>query len=367
MLSEWIVARMASGSGSGDSPRVIIVSKVLLNPYVRLLYDSVGAAGIQCQLDRDFGFPWLRAHRGLVDVVHIHWLEMLYLYPRFKQRLRRTLSVVAAILFARVWGIRLVYTVHNLSPHEQSHPAWASLANWFIFRFADAIHVHDAMMAAQVTRRYGREHDIHVIAHGNYIGAYPDGCTRAEAREWLGIDPNVLVYLFLGQLRRYKGIEALLDAYEAIRDVASVLLIAGRARDESYGREVEAAVAGRAGVRLHLGVVPDNEVQYYMGAADVCVFPYQHVTTSGAAVLAFSFGVPVIAPSLGCFVDLVGDQRGILYDTARAAALGEALGMVREQDLRTMGQAASAYARALDWAGIGRQHAGLYRDLVSRA
>ena len=356
---------MRAVPGTEYSPRVIIISKVLLNPYVRLLRDGVRTAGVQCQLDRDFGLPWLRAHRSRVDVVHIHWLEMLYLYPRFGQRLRRTLSVVATILLARIWGIRLVYTVHNHNPHEQPHPAWAGLVNRFIFHYADAIHVHDAVMAARIARRYGRRRGVHVIPHGNYIGVYPDACTREDARERLGIDPAAFVYLFLGQVRQYKGIEDLLDAYEVIQDDTAVLLIAGRARDESYGREVEETAAQRQGVRLHLGFVPDDEVQYYMRAADVCVFPYHHVTTSGAAILAFSFGVPVIAPRAGCFVDLIGGERGITYDTFRPGALAEALSMARYMDLTRARQVALAYAGTLDWAVIGSQHANLYRGLMN--
>ncbi|MBU4204758.1 glycosyltransferase, partial [Patescibacteria group bacterium] len=105
--------------------------------------------------------------------------------------------------------------------------------------------------------------------------------------------------------------------------------------------------------------------QYYMRAADVCVFPYRHVTTSGAAILALSFGVPVIAPRVGCFVDLIGGERGVTYDAARPGALAEALSMVRDVDLSKASRAALAYARTLDWAVIGSQHASLYRSLVS--
>jgi beta-1,4-mannosyltransferase len=234
---------MKAEPGAGHSPRVTIISKVLLNPYVRLMRAAIEAAGVPCQVGRDFGLPWLRAHRGQTDVVHIHWLEMLYQYPRLGQRLRRSISVVAAMVLARLWGIRLVYTVHNLTPHEQPHPIWSSLVDWFIFNLADAIHVHDSVMAEQVARRYKRRRGVYIVAHGNYIGAYPDECTREDARRRLEIHPEALVYLFLGQLRRYKGIEALLNAYEAIRTETSVLLIAGRARDEEYGQEVEAAAA----------------------------------------------------------------------------------------------------------------------------
>jgi len=355
------------GTNHESAPRVFIVSKVLLNPYVQLLRGAIGEAGIQCQVVRDFGLPWLRDHRGQVDVVHLHWPEMLYQYDDLGQRLRRTVSVIGAILLARVWGVRLVYTVHNLTPHERPYPICSTLVDWFLYRCADAIHVHDAMMAERVARQSGRRRGIHVIDHGNYIGAYPNECTREDARRMLDLDPSALVYLFLGQVREYKGLELLLDAYEAVRTETSVLLVAGRARDEKYGREVRAAVAGRPGVRLHLGFVPDDRVQYYMKACDVCVLPYRQVTTSGAAILALSFGVPVVAPRMGCFLGLIGESRGILYDPDRPGSLADALVQVGDADLAAFGRAGLEYARTLDWGPIGRQHASLYRGLLSHS
>ena len=186
---------MKAEPSAGNSPRVTIISKVLLNPYVRLMRAAIEAAGVSCQVDREFGVPWLKAHRGQMDVVHIHWMEMLYQYPRLGQRLRRSISVVAAMVLARLWGIRLVYTVHNLAPHEQPHPIWSSLVDWFTFNLTDAIHVHDSVMAEQVARRYGRRRGVHTIAHGNYISAYPDECTREDARRLLEIDPEARVEL----------------------------------------------------------------------------------------------------------------------------------------------------------------------------
>ncbi len=50
--------------------------------------------------------------------------------------LHGTIFGLVAILLARRWGIRLVYSVHNLNPHEQPYPAWAGLVNRFIFRIA---------------------------------------------------------------------------------------------------------------------------------------------------------------------------------------------------------------------------------------
>jgi glycosyltransferase involved in cell wall biosynthesis len=108
-------------------------------------------------------------------------------------------------------------------------------------------------------------------------------------------------------------------------------------------------------------------VQYYMRACDVCVLPYRQVTTSGAAILALSFGVPVVAPRMGCFVDLIGEDRGVLFDPDHPASLAEALERVRHIDLDHSRRAALAHARTLDWGALGEQHAKLYRALVCAA
>ena len=101
-----------------------------------------------------------------------------------------------------------------------------------------------------------------------------------------------------------------------------------------------------------------------MHAADVCVLPYRRVSTSGAALLAFSFGVPVIAPALGSFVETVGGGRGMLYEPTREGALAEALTRARSVDWSEAGKTVLTYARALNWDRIARQHLGMYRGCV---
>ena len=104
-----------------------------------------------------------------------------------------------------------------------------------------------------------------------------------------------------------------------------------------------------------------EEIQYYMNACDICVLPYRHVTTSGAAILAFSFARPIIAPRAGDFSQLVGETRGVLYqdvgdETGRTQALQAALRQARHLDLAAANAAALALARELDWGAIARLH-----------
>ena len=361
---------MSEIGAPGPRLRVALISKVVLNPYVCLLAQGLRRAGVQCRVERTFGLP-LHGKKSMgcdpallrkeeTDVLHFHWMESLYLYPSWRDRLRRTVSLAGGISLAKRRGIRIIYTVHNLTDHRGRYARWNGWVNRFIFHVADAIHVHDVRMREEIGRRYGRSKRVYVIPHGNYIGAYPDTCTRKEARGRLGLEPGALVLLFMGQLRPYKGIEELMRAFKRVARAEDVLLVAGRPNDPAYGSVIEGLARGCVGIKLQLDYVPSEEVQYLMRAADVCVLPYRHVSTSGAAMLAFSFGTPVIAPALGSFVETVGEERGVLYDLLQEGELAKSLIQARSVDWSEAGKSALVYARALDWDRIAKQHLGVY-------
>jgi len=52
-------------------------------------------------------------------------------------------------------------------------------------------------------------------------------------------------------------------------------------------------------IKVFLDFIPDNDIQIYMNAADIIVLPYLDILNSGVAILAMSFGKPVIAPRTG--------------------------------------------------------------------
>jgi len=62
-----------------------------------------------------------------------------------------------------------------------------------------------------------------------------------------------------------------------------------------------------------------------MNAADVVVLPYRHILSSGAALLAMSFGKPCIAPGIGCLADVLDASGAFLYDPKREAGLFESM------------------------------------------
>jgi beta-1,4-mannosyltransferase len=353
--------------------RVVQISKVQMNPYVRLLREALTECGVACSIAdglsprlvrtwRDELPPSVR--RETVHVLHLHWLELLYSSPRLRSSLRRLATVLLGLVWAKLCGYEIVYTVHNLRPHERAFPALDEVANRTVYALANAVHVHDKETAIDAERNYGFRNKVYVIPHGSYIGAYPNHCTSQEARERLELPGHAFVYLFLGQIRRYKGVEDLLNAFNQLPHEKSCLVLAGNVHDPEYAADLVQLTGGKKRIRAWLQYVPDANVQYFMNACDVCVLPYREVTTSGAAILAFSFGKPIIAPALGGFAELSADGRGILYNPQDSAGILKALRQARQEDMAEAGQRALAWAREHKWQSLAPEFVRMYTARV---
>jgi beta-1,4-mannosyltransferase len=342
---------------------VVMISRVGMNPYVHLLGNALQQVepGLTCAYDESLSPETVTRWRGQASVFHLHWAEVLYRSSSHLRTARKLARFLLAIRQAHSAGIRLVYTAHNVAYHDDAGTLLDALGSGVIYRQADAVHVHDEEAKRELLK-HRQPKLVEVIAHGNYIGAYADTCTRESARQRLGIDSGKFVLLALGQIRPYKGLDDLIAAFRCRPGDDVRLVIAGHPHDPAYGEALQRAAAGDGRIGLHLGFVPDEEIQYYMRAADFCVLPYRSGTTSGAAILAFSFGVPVIAPDVWPFRPLLTGGSGLLY-SADGGGLRQALAGAQDMDHAQASAAALALARSLDWQPIARKHLEVYKKI----
>lgn len=347
--------------------RALLVSPygTKVNPYIGLLREGLAAAGAAVS-DARLLTPARLTGPERPDVIHLHWIEgydrgatprspalarLARLGPardllRWSQ-LAALLDVLAR--FQREGG-RVAYTAHNLDPHEAgSWPERRALRR--IITSADLVHAHDAATASELAARFGRRDRVAVIPHGHYLDAYPNAVNRSEARGQLDLRETAFVYACLGLLRPYKGLEELIPAFRNRQSEDAILLIAGKAHDTRYAEHLAGLVRGDRRIRFEPRFIPGDELQVYFNAADIVALPYRQITTSGAAMLAFSFGAPVIAPAIGAFPDLVTPERGILYT---AGGLPAALAAAQARDWTAARGPIIGSVRQFDWAGIGR-------------
>lgn len=310
----------------------------------------------------------LRSPGRQPDVVHLHAL------PPFRMR---PMAIARLILFWwRVWrlqraGVKIVWTVHNVIDHESSHPAIDRFLARRAYTIANGVIVHSpaALAEAETQWQVTRRRDVHVIPHGNFIDCYPGNATRAEARVRLQLPEKALVFLFIGNIRPYKGVPALVREFKAIATSEMRLVIAGEILSRDLRTEIETAIDGDDRIRFRAEFLPDSEVQVHLAAADVVVFPYTKALTSGALILAMSFGCACIAPRMGAIADTLDPDGGFLYPVTQPNALRSALlaAVEARSSLREMGQHNRSRAAQWGWDFVARQTAAIYRACLSEA
>lgn len=330
------------------------------NPYQHLLTAALADQGVQVlHLDRLPALGWLWRQRRRVQILHLHWLYGLYM-GRFLTPFTWA-AFLLRLLFAQRLGYRIVWTAHNILPHRAPFPPMHLFVRRLMMSRADAVIAHCDYARQELRRRFPREEPVHVIAHGNYVSVHPIEVSRAQARAFFEVNQEAFLYLMLGNIARYKGVETFVASFQRVAGADDVALIAGRNRAPGLVAQLEQIAAHDPRLQLRPGFIPEDQMQYYLQAADVAVFCFDEILTSGSVILAMSYGLPIIAPAMGCLPELVTTEAGLLYDPADPDALGQALQRIKEMDTVAMGAAARAIADALDWDGIARQTAAIYR------
>jgi glycosyltransferase involved in cell wall biosynthesis len=152
---------------------------------------------------------------------------------------------------------------------------------------------------------------------------------KNEAREKLGIDKSLSIVLFFGFIRKYKGLDILLDAIQITKENKTVktpvkFLIAGEFyEDRSFYDKKIAELGIEDMLILKTDFIPDSEVKYYLCAADLIVQPYRNATQSGVTPLAYHFEIPMVVTKVGGLPALVPDQKAGLVAEPNAEDIAQ--------------------------------------------
>lgn len=333
------------------------------NPYQQLLREGLENAGITVEfLETLPTAEWLKTKRSRVDILHYHWLDGLYM-NRFRTPVQ-ALRFIHHYRLARDLGFHIVWTAHNILPHRSIIRPLDVAIHRLVMRDADVVITHCEAGRRELLDRFPRNGPIEVIPLGNYGGVYPVTMTKPEARGSLGLENSQFVYLALGNIAGYKGLEKFAAAFTQVAGKDDVAIVAGRNRDQSVVNRLKHLQAHDARIRVLDGYIPVDEMQRYLLAADVMVAPFEKVLTSSSVILGLTFGLPVIAPALGCLPELITDEAGILYRPSDPAALSQALVNIKSEDIAAMGATARRIADGLKWDDIGRRTASAYEKCL---
>ena len=224
---------------------------------------------------------------------------------------------------------KVIAITDNVIPHEK-RPGDKQFTRYFLQSCDAFITMSDKVMR-----------DLHSIephkpavqvAHPLYDN-FGAAISKASARKELGIGNLEWVMLFFGFIRKYKGLDMLLEAISLLKrqipnpqSPIPKLLIAGEFYEDEkiYQQQID-ALGIRELLILKTGFIPDSEVKNYFCAADVVIQPYRNATQSGVTPLAYHFEKPMIVTNVGALPDYVAHEKVGLVAEPTAASLAIAI------------------------------------------
>lgn len=248
-------------------------------------------------------------------------------------------SVPVRTLLRRVHALRRetrrVLLCHNLEDHEGG--AFRRFLTLGAFSAADAFLVHSEADRRELERRFPRK----PVASLS-LPALDPSVDRETARRRLGIEGPLA--LFLGLVRRYKGVETLIEAAPRIvRECGARIAVVGEvfpdASDLSRLHR-SSPVADR--ILWNDRYVSEEEMGLWLAASDVVVLPYREISGSAIAARAIGARRPIAASAVGGLKEMVvPGVTGELFRPGDAGGLADAVA-------RVFARGPSAYAPGLD-------------------
>jgi glycosyltransferase involved in cell wall biosynthesis len=218
---------------------------------------------------------------------------------------------------------KVVCIVDNIIPHEK-RPGDTAFTKYFI-QAVDAFLTmsKDVLKDLQTFTNKPSAFTPHPLYDN-----YGPSVGKEESCAHIGLDSNTSYILFFGFIRKYKGLDLLLQAMNdaRIRAARIQLIVAGEFYEDRapYDQLIEQYQL-QTNVRLFTEFIPNSEVRYYFGAADLIVQPYKSATQSGITQVAYHFEKPMVVTNVGGLHEVVPDGKTGFVTTPDATSIADAI------------------------------------------
>ena len=255
-------------------------------------------------------------HTKINSVNPFNWFNV----GRFIQREKPDLLVVrywlpfmgpalgTILRMARKRGVKVIAICDNVIPHEK-RPGDTQFTRYFLKSCHGFVTMSKSVL--QDLEKFISTDKKRFLLHPLYT-SFGDKLSKEAAREHLSLNSNDRIILFFGLIRKYKGLDLLLEAMgdERIKKEKIKLLVAGEFyEDRSYYDEIIRKHQLEEQVIFHARFIPNEEVRYYFSAADLLTLTYRNATQSGVTQVAFHFEKPVIVTNVGGLSEIIPDGK----------------------------------------------------------
>jgi len=252
------------------------------------------------------------------DAVHVQYLPML------KWRLPLDFWFLE---FCRKRGAKIVLTVHDLLPHDTGQ----TYKNTFLklYELSDRMICHSDHVKALLELEFTVSSEkISVIPHGPFFYDLPSTGVE-QTRSRVGMESDAMLVLWQGIIFPYKGVDLLLRAWQRVESSGSkaYLMIAGTGALELL-KQIRDLIdeLQLKRVKLDFRFISVLELVTLYRAADVVVYPYRAITTSGALATGLALGKTIVASDLPVFRELLTNrENALVIDPEDTGKLADAL------------------------------------------
>lgn len=263
-------------------------------------------------------FNWIKIGKEIKKlnpelVVFNYWLPLMApCYGTIARIIRKNKSVTCLAV------------IHNMIPHEK-RVGDKPFSNYFIQSCSGYL-----TMTKQVNKdleEFTSSQNKLIVPHPVY-DTYGNSVSKEEAAKHLDLNAADKYILFFGLVRRYKGMDILLNALadERVRKLNIKLLVAGEFYEErSFYDDLVQSLHIYNNVVIKSDFIPDEEVKYYFSMADLVVLPYRNATQSGVSSLAIHFDKPMIVSNFGGLPETVVNGASGFVTEADAVSIADAI------------------------------------------
>ena len=203
-------------------------------------------------------------------------------------------------------GVKVLAITDNVIPHE-TRPGDVAFAKYFIKACDGFITMSKAVM--KDLEKFTSSANKKYLLHPLYT-SFGEKINKQEARSKLGLPTDKQLVLFFGLIRKYKGLDLLLDAMKELKSNPNInLVVAGEFyEDKQPYLDLIKQYDIENQVIIHGKFIANEDVKLYFSATDLVTLPYKTATQSGVTQVSFHFEVPTLVTNVGGLGEIIPDK-----------------------------------------------------------
>lgn len=206
---------------------------------------------------------------------------------------------------------KIILWCHNIKDHNQ-----IPFLEYFkkkLFKEADGLIVHSRKAYREVEEFFNKP----VLLSFLPLHILPYKLIEKEkAKEEIGLVRDDKTILFLGTLRKYKGVENLIETAKILKNENFKFMVAGDLWKECkvYIKEFK-----NLNFKTHFGFLKWEEIIKFLSSADLVFMPYKRASGSGILMMAYYYEIPFCITGLEEFLDYLPENYPVLQNPEEMA------------------------------------------------